>query len=142
MRDRFFRPDLVAAACALFAFAARAEDVIYGPDGAPTVVQRKLHTMSGKWEAGVAFDVALNTALVDQLGGVLGVSYHPNGLQIGMDGFDWDLIRRDFVEMKRRLDEAGVSYRLSEVPSRNQRQIFFKDPTGSGVELQFAAGDG
>ena len=61
----------------LCAFSARAEEVVYGPDGAPTVVQHKLYTMSGRWEVGLNFDVALNTALVDQLGGVLGVSYHP-----------------------------------------------------------------
>jgi outer membrane beta-barrel protein len=69
---------MLAAACALCAFAARAEDVIYGPDGAPTVVQRKLYTMTGKWEAGAAFQIALNTSLVDQLGGLVGVSYHAN----------------------------------------------------------------
>src|SRR5437870_4980733 len=40
--------------------------------------------MTGRWEVGLAFDVAMNTALVDQFGGVLGVSYHPNeSLDIG-----------------------------------------------------------
>ena len=63
-------------ACA--ALAARAEEVVYGPDGAPTVVQRKLHTMTGQWEAGLSFGIAMNTALVDQLGGILSLSYHPN----------------------------------------------------------------
>jgi len=69
---------LVAALCGLGASAARAQDVVYGPDGAPTVVQGKLHPMTGRWEAGVAFGVALNNALVDQTGGLLSVSYHPN----------------------------------------------------------------
>jgi|1185.fasta_scaffold01415_1 outer membrane beta-barrel protein len=67
-----------AALFALCALAARGEDAVYGPDGAPTVVQRKLHPMSGLWEAGLAFDMAMNTALVDQMGGVASLSYHPN----------------------------------------------------------------
>jgi outer membrane beta-barrel protein len=80
------RPEFIAAALALCALPARAEDVIYGPDGAPTVVQRKLYGMTGRWELGLAFDVATNTALVDQLGGVLGVSYHPNeSLDVGLE---------------------------------------------------------
>src|SRR5256885_8157432 len=76
MRCRMLSVELLAACCGLLASAARAEDVIYGPDGAPTVVQRKLHAMSGRWEAGLSFDVALNTALVNQVGGLLSVSYH------------------------------------------------------------------
>ena len=67
--------------------AARAGEAIYGPDGAPTVVQHKLHTMTGLWEAGLAFDMAMNTALVDQMGGLVSVSYHPNEwLDLGLDG--------------------------------------------------------
>lgn len=85
MRRTLF--ELAAAAALLCAFGARAQDVIYGPDGAPTVVQRKLYTMSGKWEAGLLFGVALNTALVDQLGGVVAVTYHPNEwLDLGVEG--------------------------------------------------------
>ena len=80
-------PELALAAALLCATAAHAEDVIYGPDGAPTVVQRKLYTMTGKWEAGVLFEVALNTALVDQFGGVLALTYHPNEwLDLGVEG--------------------------------------------------------
>jgi outer membrane beta-barrel protein len=79
--------EVVLAAALICAWAAGAEEVIYGPDGAPTVVQRKLYTMTGKWEAGVLFDVALNTALVDQLGGVVAVTYHPNEwLDFGVEG--------------------------------------------------------
>ena len=85
MRRTF--PELALAAALLCASAAHAEDVIYGPDGAPTVVQRKLYTMTGKWEAGLLFDVALNTALVDQLGGVVALTYHPNEwLDLGVEG--------------------------------------------------------
>lgn len=88
MRARLLMPRL-AAALALCAVAARGEEqVVYGPDGAPTVVQRKLHPMAGLWEAGVAFDMAMNTALVDQMGGVAGVSYHTNEwLDLGVEGF-------------------------------------------------------
>ena len=78
---------ILLTALLLGAFAARAEDVIYGPDGAPTVVQRKLYTMSGKWEASLFFGIALNTALVNQLGGLAAVTYHPNEwLDVGLEG--------------------------------------------------------
>ncbi|HUJ29595.1 MAG TPA: outer membrane beta-barrel domain-containing protein [Myxococcales bacterium] len=81
-----FRPEALALAL-LLSFAARAQDVVYGPDGAPTVVQHKLYPVSGRWEVGLAFDIAVNTALVDQLGGVLGISYHPNEwLDLGVEG--------------------------------------------------------
>jgi len=69
---------LVATSIALATGAARGEPVVYGPDGAPTVVQHKLHTMAGRWEAGASFGVALNNSLVDQVGGLLSVSYHTN----------------------------------------------------------------
>ena len=79
--------ELALAAALLCASAAHAQDVIYGPDGAPTVVQRKLYTMTGKWEVGLLFDIALNTALVDQLGGVLALTFHPNEwLDLGVEG--------------------------------------------------------
>ncbi|HEY4769592.1 MAG TPA: hypothetical protein VIH51_03175, partial [Myxococcales bacterium] len=58
----------LAALFACVALAARGEEVVYGPDGAPTVVQGKLHSMTGLWEAGLSFGIAMNTALVDQLG--------------------------------------------------------------------------
>src|SRR5689334_16912330 len=78
---------VVLAACAAVAAPARAQEAIYGPDGAPTVVQQKLHTMAGRWEVGVAFDYALNTALVDQMGGILSLTYHPNEwLDVGAEG--------------------------------------------------------
>src|SRR5229473_4455053 len=87
MRARRLTSEIILAAVLSSGFAARAEEVVYGPDGAPTVVQRKLYTMTGRWEVSVLFDVALNTALVNQLGGVLAVSYHPNEwLDFGAEG--------------------------------------------------------
>jgi outer membrane beta-barrel protein len=81
------RPVFVALASLFIALPLRAEDVIYGPDGAPTVVQHKLYTLTGRVEAVAMFDVALNTALVDQLGGVVGLAYHPNEwLDVGAEG--------------------------------------------------------
>src|SRR4051794_41960150 len=65
---------------ALSATAARAADVVYGPDGAPTVVQRKLHTMSGRWEAGLTLGTALNASLVDHYGGLPSGTYPPHEL--------------------------------------------------------------
>ena len=85
MRPTF--TELAVAAALLCATAAQAEDVVYGPDGAPTVVQRKLYIMTGKWEAGVLAGIALNTALVDQLGGVVALTWHPNEwLDLGVEG--------------------------------------------------------
>ena len=78
MRPRLLLFELLAVLCASAVPAARAEGVVYGPDGAPTVVQRKLYPMAGRWEAGASFAVALNTALVDQLGGTVSLAYHPD----------------------------------------------------------------
>jgi outer membrane beta-barrel protein len=75
MRPRLLLFELLAVLCAP---AAWPQDVIYGPDGAPTVVQRKLYPMTGRWEASVSFGVALNNALVDQLGGTVSLAWHPN----------------------------------------------------------------
>lgn len=86
MCARRLQIELLAAAL-LIAASARAQQPIYGPAGAPTVVQNKLHTMSGRWEVGVLFDTALNTALVDQFGGLVTVTYHPNEwLDFGVEG--------------------------------------------------------
>jgi len=78
MRARLLPFELLAAVCVIAAPAARAQESIYGPDGAPTVVQHKLYPMTGRWEAAASFGVALNTALVDQLGGTVSLAYHPN----------------------------------------------------------------
>ena len=69
---------LTGLAIAAATAARAAEPVVYGPDGAPTVVQRKLYTMTGRWELGVGFNTAFNDPLVNHYGGRLGLSYHPN----------------------------------------------------------------
>ena len=88
MRVRCSRPELLLALLLLFCgAAARAEDVIYGPDGAPTVVQHKLYPMSSRWEASVLFNTALNNALIQQWGVLFGLSYHTNEwLDFGAEG--------------------------------------------------------
>jgi outer membrane beta-barrel protein len=69
----------LAALSGLFcAAAAHAEGAVYGPDGAPTVVQHKLHTMTSRWEVGLSAGTAINTALVSASGLILDLSYHPN----------------------------------------------------------------
>jgi outer membrane beta-barrel protein len=52
------------------ALPARGED-------APAL-QRRTFTMSHRWETGLAFTTALNTALVDSSGALASISYHPN----------------------------------------------------------------
>jgi glyoxylase I family protein len=44
----------------------------------------------------------------------------------------------DFETMRARLERLGVKYRVADVPLTRQRQIFVKDPSGNGVELNFA----
>ena len=39
---------------------------------------------------------------------------------------------------RERLDEFGISYRVAEIPLTGQRQIFFHDPAGNGVEFNFS----
>jgi catechol-2,3-dioxygenase len=39
------------------------------------------------------------------------------------------------------LKACHVRYRSVEVPSTGQLQLFFRDPAGNGVELNFASGD-
>lgn len=40
-------------------------------------------------------------------------------------------------EITERLDERDINYRLREVPLTGERQLFFIDPAGVGVELIF-----
>ncbi len=42
---------------------------------------------------------------------------------------------------EQRLKERGIAYRVAEVPLTRRVQLFFLDPAGNGVELQFEAGD-
>jgi catechol 2,3-dioxygenase-like lactoylglutathione lyase family enzyme len=45
------------------------------------------------------------------------------------------------TEFERRLREHGIEYRVADVPLMNIDQLFFHDPAGNGVELQFDAAD-
>ena len=74
----FRSSSLLTVAGLLCAAAAHAEGVVYGPDGAPTVVQHKLHTMTSRWELGLSVGTVLNTPLVDSSGLLLDITWHPN----------------------------------------------------------------
>jgi catechol-2,3-dioxygenase len=41
------------------------------------------------------------------------------------------------AEFERRLKARGIPYRTAQVPLLNLAQLFFHDPAGNGVELQF-----
>jgi catechol-2,3-dioxygenase len=43
----------------------------------------------------------------------------------------------DRAAFERLLTERGIRYRVAEVPLTRQVQLFFHDPAGNGVELQF-----
>jgi catechol 2,3-dioxygenase-like lactoylglutathione lyase family enzyme len=47
----------------------------------------------------------------------------------------------DFSAMCRRLESLGIEYRTTVVPVLEQRQVFFRDPAGNGVELNFGSHD-
>jgi catechol-2,3-dioxygenase len=42
------------------------------------------------------------------------------------------------AQVEQKLAEAGVHFRMAQVPRTGQVQLFFKDPAGNGVELNFA----
>ena len=44
----------------------------------------------------------------------------------------------DYAGTLARLEKLGVKYRLREISDAGQRQIFFSDPAGNGIELNFA----
>ena len=44
----------------------------------------------------------------------------------------------DYAGTLARLEQLGVKYRLREISDAGQRQIFFSDPAGNGIELNFA----
>jgi catechol-2,3-dioxygenase len=44
-------------------------------------------------------------------------------------------------EFERRLTLLGIPYRVAQVPLTRQVQLFFHDPAGNGVELNFDAAD-
>jgi outer membrane beta-barrel protein len=77
---------LLFTAASVAALPAWAEDAAIGPPGPPTAVQGKLYQVSHRWEVGVAFAAPLNSSLVDQYGGLLSISYHPNEwVDVGVD---------------------------------------------------------
>ena len=43
-----------------------------------------------------------------------------------------------FVAMTEKLGAMGVDVQIDEVPATGHRQVFFSDPAGNGVELNFA----
>jgi catechol-2,3-dioxygenase len=45
----------------------------------------------------------------------------------------------DRAAFERRLNERGIVFRVAQVPLTGQVQLFFRDPAGNGVELQFEA---
>ena len=45
----------------------------------------------------------------------------------------------DMPAFEAHLRGHGIDYRYGEVPATGQRQLFFSDPAGNGVELNFAA---
>lgn len=45
----------------------------------------------------------------------------------------------DMQKFETRLRDLGIAYETDEVPLTGQRQIFFNDPAGNGIELNFDA---
>jgi catechol 2,3-dioxygenase-like lactoylglutathione lyase family enzyme len=45
------------------------------------------------------------------------------------------------AEFERKLRERGIAYRTADVPQVGIAQLFFHDPAGNGVELQFHASE-
>lgn len=45
------------------------------------------------------------------------------------------------ADAERRLSRHGIAYSVAQVPATGQVQLFFQDPAGNGVELNFATGD-
>ena len=44
-------------------------------------------------------------------------------------------------EFEHRLAECGIDYKVAQVPATGVVQLFFKDPAGNGVELNFTDAD-
>lgn len=46
----------------------------------------------------------------------------------------------DYDATCRHLQAHGIGFRTSTVPGTSQQQLFFRDPVGNGIELNFSAG--
>jgi catechol-2,3-dioxygenase len=46
----------------------------------------------------------------------------------------------DLAGYEDKLRQAGIPYRVAQVPLTGQVQLFLHDPAGNGVELDFAVG--
>jgi catechol 2,3-dioxygenase-like lactoylglutathione lyase family enzyme len=63
-----------------------------------------------------------------------------SGRESDEQGFDHiALACRGMAEMAERLKARGITFETREVPGRPRKQIFFVDPDGVKVELQFDA---
>ncbi|MDQ9169101.1 VOC family protein [Oxalobacteraceae bacterium R-40] len=47
----------------------------------------------------------------------------------------------DYESMCRHLQQRKIEFRTSTVPGTEQRQVFFRDPIGNGIELNFTPFD-
>ncbi len=45
------------------------------------------------------------------------------------------------ADYEKRLVESNISYRTAEIPGTARTQLFFDDPAGNGIELNFDEGD-
>jgi outer membrane beta-barrel protein len=113
--------------------AAGAGEVVYGPDGAPTVVQNKLHSMSGLWEVGGRVVTALNSAYVQHTGGVLSVTYHPNeSFDFGVE-LSGNLTSLSDLATRIRTGIASSSTALAQTPPQWKNELAHADQLKYGA---------
>ncbi|MDF3035646.1 MAG: glyoxalase/Bleomycin resistance/Dioxygenase superfamily protein [Paucimonas sp.] len=64
---------------------------------------------------------------------------HENRISGAVSSFDHVAFKcAGLKQAEGRLATLGIDYRISVVPQSGQVQIFFKDPAGNGIELNFA----
>jgi catechol 2,3-dioxygenase-like lactoylglutathione lyase family enzyme len=69
-----------------------------------------------------------------------GGAVRKSGRESDEHGFDHiALAARGMTELAQRLKARGIAFETREVPGRPRKQIFFVDPDGVKVELQFDA---